>query len=77
MVGALRQFARQASKLSSLSAPRKATINIGDTIPPATFSYVPYSPELEDGVIFLHRHPWHFIDVALLQLVCGIREYSD
>jgi len=51
MVGALRQFARQASKLSSLSAPRKAAINVGDTIPPATFSHVPYTPELEDGLV--------------------------
>jgi len=27
-----------------------ATINVGDTIPSATFSYVPYSEKLEDGL---------------------------
>jgi hypothetical protein len=57
MVGVLRQFAKQTSKLSSFSAPRKAAISIGDTIPPATFSYVPYSPELEDGVFILRSRP--------------------
>jgi hypothetical protein len=25
-------------------------IQVGDTIPSATFSYIPYTPELEDGV---------------------------
>ncbi|KAL0580440.1 peroxiredoxin type-2 [Marasmius crinis-equi] len=27
------------------------TIKVGDTIPPATFSHVPYSPELENGLV--------------------------
>lgn len=26
------------------------TIKVGDTIPEGTFGYVPYTPELEDGV---------------------------
>jgi len=27
-----------------------ASIKVGDTIPEGTFKYVPYSPELENGV---------------------------
>ncbi|KAF9265756.1 thioredoxin-dependent peroxidase [Marasmius fiardii PR-910] len=27
------------------------TIKVGDTIPEATFSYIPYSPELESGLV--------------------------
>jgi len=33
-----------------MSSPPKPAIKVGDTIPEGTFKYVPYTPELDDGL---------------------------
>lgn len=49
------RFEKLLSHLSPLLLPETAAIHnmslsVGDTIPEGTFKYVPYTPELEDGV---------------------------
>ena len=49
------RFEKLLSHLSPLLLPETAAVynmslSVGDTIPEGTFKYVPYTPELEDGV---------------------------
>ncbi|EIN05471.1 peroxiredoxin [Punctularia strigosozonata HHB-11173 SS5] len=47
-----------------------ASIKVGDTIPPATFTYIPYSPELDDAVstFFLSTDAWKGKKVVLFSV---------